>query len=440
MTEYIYVDINSGSDETGDGSLQSPYKTLHHFMLNVAIKNRASYEISLNDGEYYFAANTFQLFENSQIKIIGRGEKTALVQSTGIASNTGGVGYNTTTIEFCRLIYKTTIKSDTINCNCFRWNWIMRNVAFVDIPNDRGAGYATLGFMIPNACKLEFHNCIKHKSTIGFLRTTDGTIKVYDSAGPFTSGYGTADSHWNASGNLIKELSFTDSYKVIGNEHPGIYAGDYTWSINKLLILHDGEYKKWTNDIGNTNIIPAMTSDTNGNIVLSTNSTNTFTYFPYKAFDRSIVANSGWANGSGQYPAWLKINLGTSRKVGKYTIVFNFTTRPSCFPKDWEFQGSNDDQNWDILDSQKLSSWTLEEKKEFLIANPKEYKYHRIYVKSGDPTYAVFTEIELFEVGQDPHWSITTVDQIKDQGMDSSSSLLNRVAKELDSIPMNKRE
>lgn len=211
-------------------------------------------------------------------------------------------------------------------------------------------------------------------------------------------------------------------------------------SVDKSLVLHNGEYKKWTNDIGNTNIIPAMTSDTNGNIVLSTNSTNTFTYFPYKAFDRSIVANSGWANGSGQYPAWLKINLGTSRKVGKYTIVFNFTTRPSCFPKDWEFQGSNDDQNWDILDSQKLSSWTLEEKKEFLIANPKEYKYHRIYVKSGDPTYAVFTEIELFEVGQDPHWSITTVDQIKEQGMDSSSPLLNRVAKELDSIPMNKRE
>lgn len=247
MPEYIYVNANSGSDTTGDGSIEKPYKTLHHFMLNVAVKNGASYEVLLSEGEYAFSAATFQSFQSSKITIIGQGMKTALVQSTGIASNSGGVGYNTTTIEFCRLIYKTTFTTPTINCNCFRWNWIMRNVAFIDIPDDRGASYATLGFMYPVSSKLELYNCIKHKPTVGFLRTTEGTIKVYDSAGPFKSGYSTVDAHWNMSGNLIKELSFTDDYEVISGEHLGLYTGEYSWSMNRSFILHDGIYKKAEN-------------------------------------------------------------------------------------------------------------------------------------------------------------------------------------------------
>lgn len=467
MTEYIYVDINSGSDETGDGSLQNPYKTLHHFMVNVAIKNGASYEISLSEGNYDFSAPTFLSFQNSKITIVGQGIKTALVQSTGIASNSGGTGFNTTTIEFCRLIYKTTFTTPTINCNCFRWNWIMRNVAFVDIPDDRGAGYATLGFMYPVGSKLEMYNCIKHKSTVGFLRTTNGTIKVYDSAGPFKSGYATNDANWNASGNLIKELNFSDKFEILGDEHLGLYAGEYSWSNHLSLIKHEGKYKRWLEE---SPAEPEVWSDDTINLVskmTSNSSAGQLAFWTYKTdkpgagiafnvFDYAVGTETSGISRVGS-SGIIGVIFSKEVTVARYEIEAH--NIPTYAPRIFTIEGSNDtttglDGTWTTIDSRTGIYFAAKEKKSFELNMSSIFKALRLNIAATNHSNTGFAELRFFppkilleeaKPRVPAHWSEivtlpTTAEELLGIGMESISTLLSRRSIESDLIPMNKKE
>ncbi|MED4886202.1 discoidin domain-containing protein [Lysinibacillus sp. FSL R7-0073] len=447
MVEQIYIDEVNGNDTSGTGSSQNPYKTLHHFMVNIAARSGSSYQILLGKGEYAFSETTFRYFQSSQITIIGQGVKTSLVQSTGINSNGSGVGYNTTTIEFCRLIYKTTIEGPTVNCNCFRWNWIMRNVAFVNIPDDRNGTFPQLGFFIPNGCKLEFYNCIKHKSTIGFLRTTNGTIKVYDSAGPFKSGYATVDANWNASGNLIKELSFSDNFEVISGEHIGLYNGKYAWSENKALIFHDGVYKKWNPgevSVAYANAVPIMTSNTAPSGKVTTSSIYDTNYDGWKVFNRN--ESDGWATlyGANAYQ-WIQYEFPVRNVVSSYSLLpfSNSSLNLNQMPNTWRFEGSNDGSNWDVLDSQSGVTWTARNYKTFTVCKNNFHNFYRLFIISnnGHTNIAIAEiKIETKEISKCSLWeSVFDIHQLVEKGMENLTPLLNQISKEFDPIPMIKK-
>lgn len=239
----IYIDALLGSDTSGDGSTNSPYKTFVHFATNVATKQNATYDIYLGEGDYSFTRACLEYFQQSTIRVIGKGSKTVFMQDGQLGPNSSGIGYATTTFSFIKLIYTTNIKVDTINCNCFHWEWKFYNVLFRNIPHDRGAGYSTLGFFIPNSKPMEFRNCVKEVSTVGFFRTTNSTINVYDSAGPFTSGYGTSDGNWNKAGNYIGAVTLDGGFNITNVSHQGLMAGDWMWEQRRYAVFNDGTVK-----------------------------------------------------------------------------------------------------------------------------------------------------------------------------------------------------
>jgi hypothetical protein len=99
-------------------------------------------------------------------------------------------------------------------------------------------------------------------------------------------------------------------------------------------------------------------------------------------------------------PGWLSIDLGQERTVVFYAISMyfytNFTTQT---PNTWFLEGSNDNANWTILDSQSGQvGWSEYETRNFPVASPGSYRYYRIRVttNNGD-AFTPVGELYLFE-------------------------------------------
>ncbi|MFF3149506.1 discoidin domain-containing protein, partial [Streptomyces sp. NPDC057927] len=171
--------------------------------------------------------------------------------------------------------------------------------------------------------------------------------------------------------------------------------------INKSLILHDGEYKKYNDEIpwipnSSNNLIPVMTSNTtpSGRAFAS----HIGSIQPYLAFDGIRNAEGFKSNGySTGVP--IKGHLGyefpTGRVVTSYNVV-SVNSNPHAMPKDWTFEGSNDstngrDGNWDILDTQENQTWGKgAEVRVFQINNKKDYKIYRLNYTSSNGLNAMY--------------------------------------------------
>lgn len=149
-----------------------------------------------------------------------------------------------------------------------------------------------------------------------------------------------------------------------------------------------------------TDIIPQLTSNTTPSPYEVTYSSAFSTSYGYKAFDNTIGADYKWlANGA---TGWLKIDIGSGNTVviGAYTIQDNneggYQTRN---PKSWTLEGSNNDINYTIIDTQSNITWTLNEKKTFVLSTrPAAYRYFKLNVtaNNGD-TYLAIGEMELYK-------------------------------------------
>ena len=132
-----------------------------------------------------------------------------------------------------------------------------------------------------------------------------------------------------------------------------------------------------SNDI-NTDILPAMTSNSTPFpfVVNATSCLVEPDYSPYKAFDDS--ADGKWVSvGAPTFPQWIKIDIGASYTVIKYTITSNLAADS---PKDWEYQGSNNNSSWTTLNIQNNISFAAAEKKTYTFSNPTAYRYYRLLV------------------------------------------------------------
>ena len=99
---------------------------------------------------------------------------------------------------------------------------------------------------------------------------------------------------------------------------------------------------------------------------------------------------------------WIKVELQESKIVKMYTVQAwsNTSTGHTRAPKDWTFEGSNDDVNWDILDVRIGETWQPSEKKNFKIDNDKlsGYKYYRLNISNNNGNSDLSVgEWELYE-------------------------------------------
>jgi len=123
-------------------------------------------------------------------------------------------------------------------------------------------------------------------------------------------------------------------------------------------------------------------------------------YAAWKAFIHDIT--SEWiANGSPT--GWLKFDFGAgnTKTVGKYTLSAISPmggNAPNC-PKTWTFEGSNNDVDWDILDTQTdVPVWAEQEMRTYFFSNATAYRYYRINVSASQGgNYLTIAELELME-------------------------------------------
>ncbi len=114
-----------------------------------------------------------------------------------------------------------------------------------------------------------------------------------------------------------------------------------------------------------------------------------------QAFDNSTdYINSVWAVAS--TTAWLKYDFGVStpRVVIRYTLRGQ-ATLPQRSPKNWTFEGSNDNTNWVVLDTRtNQTSWAGQNI--YDISNTTAYRYYRINITANNgEAYTCISEMEL---------------------------------------------
>jgi hypothetical protein len=129
-------------------------------------------------------------------------------------------------------------------------------------------------------------------------------------------------------------------------------------------------------------LIPVMSGPTNGDVTVSASSDNVASLPSWEAADGTVSTLSYWlSDASAPFgPEWWKVDLGAGNEapVYEYDIGVAGNTLRNRDPQAWTFQGSNDDTNWDDLDSQSgLSSWTIGEVKTYRPASVGLYRYYR---------------------------------------------------------------
>ena len=138
-------------------------------------------------------------------------------------------------------------------------------------------------------------------------------------------------------------------------------------------------------------LVPRLSTDTwSGGSITSTPEVSVDGARGFNAFDQND--GTGWIAFDNP-PVWIQANFTSARVVNSYSMqalavqVPDVTGIPLTYPKDWQFQGSNDNSAWTTLDTETGKIWFGGEIKAFAVTNTTAYKYYRVYVTATtDPT------------------------------------------------------
>lgn len=151
------------------------------------------------------------------------------------------------------------------------------------------------------------------------------------------------------------------------------------------------------------NIVPKMNSNNFGDITISGSSSfgDIEQYSAWKAFNRTLCNSdyNSWATASYIKSGWVKIDFGIGKRVCKYTIQCRSFMNDEQ-PKDWTFEGSNDDKNWTILDRiTNQINWKSREKREYVFDNHNVFRYYKLNISGNNgQDWMCIDEIELMEI------------------------------------------
>lgn len=152
--------------------------------------------------------------------------------------------------------------------------------------------------------------------------------------------------------------------------------------------------------ISTINAIPTMTSNTAPSGVVSASSVFV-SGNEYLGFSDS---SSDWRTNTYQLAAWLRYDFPKKTTITKYSIApFVGTGAPSCNPKDWTFEGSNDGTSWTILDTQtNQTGWStsVANIREYSFTNNTAYEKYRLNVSSnnGHASWMGINRLMMFEL------------------------------------------
>ncbi|WP_379143686.1 ran-binding protein 10 [Paenibacillus sp. sgz500992] len=154
--------------------------------------------------------------------------------------------------------------------------------------------------------------------------------------------------------------------------------------------------------------IPVMTSNTVPSGKASSSSSYSGTP-AWKAFDgmKYYSDSAGWkAWGTNSTSGWLSYVFPQKIIINKYTIYYSDSKYTvidgleTFTPKTWTFEGSNDDTNWVILDSQTgITDWAGGVNKEFSFENNVAYKTYRLNISANNGSTKNTVNLTIHELG-----------------------------------------
>jgi len=167
-------------------------------------------------------------------------------------------------------------------------------------------------------------------------------------------------------------------------------------------------------EVGYTDITPVMTSNnTPVNYVVSADVEDSVDYRAWNVFSRysGEPVFKAWATDGSAMPHWVKIDL---TEVGAEIVsAFKFLVRNNVVnycPKDFTFQGSNNDTDWDTLKTVVAMAnpgqnvWT----NLMTFSNSTSYRYYRLYITANDTATndVIIDDLRLFVSGQSVEFDI----------------------------------
>ena len=134
-------------------------------------------------------------------------------------------------------------------------------------------------------------------------------------------------------------------------------------------------------------------------------------YSPWNGFDGDISGsgNTMWANAETGVPSWLMREFTSGIKFNSIELCGSVNSVQS--PTAFKIQGSNNGTIFDTLLSVSGQSWTSLEVKSYVIANPGNYSYYRIYITANAAgNYVTVTNLDFYSEEID---ILTTTELIK---------------------------
>ena len=157
-----------------------------------------------------------------------------------------------------------------------------------------------------------------------------------------------------------------------------------------------------------TLMTPNMTSNNSNGYIVTSGATTVWSPL-YQAFDG--VKNIGIDNYlSFQGIHWVKLQLPSAITVCQYNVYAGFNQSGSeRSPRNWTFKGSNNDSNWDTLNTQSSQTFTAGgQERSYTISSPGSYLYYMLDITAvnGGIQDTVIGEISLYFMG--PSYAVKT--------------------------------
>lgn len=148
-----------------------------------------------------------------------------------------------------------------------------------------------------------------------------------------------------------------------------------------------------------TPIIPKMTSNNSGGFIAKASSTYSWSGggAAYQAYDDN--PSTGWLNSSSTnpvLPAWNQITTPDNIEIGSYMIQprHAYSSTYDGFPTVFQILGSNNEQDWDVIDEQSGLSWTHGEQKFFIASG--SHLHRRVHILETTTGNATINTFQLY--------------------------------------------
>lgn len=165
--------------------------------------------------------------------------------------------------------------------------------------------------------------------------------------------------------------------------------------ISLLLLLSFAPNTSADSTAESKSLIPIMTSNTS--LTGSVTSSDSYGSFGgFRAFDGNVMYGGSSSWGTQKTTGWLCYEFNAPKIVNKYVLLYNGNQDVSWnlmtqLPSSWSFEGSNDNHEWVVLDTQKnYENWKQGENV-FTFENNHDYFFYRINISknNGATTYHV---------------------------------------------------